>query len=64
MDKQRNALLEAMSRHGSAICADLSPLPSEERSSEALELLDSFAMDIMKFVEPTDSKVSSRLTAS
>ncbi|XP_068214350.1 tripeptidyl-peptidase 2 [Palaemon carinicauda] len=59
MDKQRNTLLEALSRQGSAMCSDFLQLPVNERPQETLELLDSIATDILKFVEATDSKVNS-----
>ncbi|KAK7068270.1 hypothetical protein SK128_013039 [Halocaridina rubra] len=58
MDKQRNTLLEALSRQGSAMCADVLQLPANERPQDTLEQLDSIAVDIMKFVEPSDSKVN------
>ncbi|XP_045597102.1 tripeptidyl-peptidase 2 isoform X2 [Procambarus clarkii] len=58
MDKQRNTLLEALSRQGSALCADILALPAAERTQEAIEQVDSIAVDIMKFVEPSDSKVN------
>ncbi|XP_042212595.1 tripeptidyl-peptidase 2-like isoform X1 [Homarus americanus] len=58
MDKQRNTLLEAFSRQGSALCADILALPATERTPEAIEQVDNLAVDIMKFVEPSDSKVN------
>ncbi|XP_045114338.1 tripeptidyl-peptidase 2-like isoform X1 [Portunus trituberculatus] len=58
MDKQRNTLLEALSRQGSAICADVLSASPSEAAPDVLEQLDTIASDIMKFVEPTDSKVS------
>ncbi|XP_071534647.1 tripeptidyl-peptidase 2 isoform X2 [Panulirus ornatus] len=58
MDKQRNTLLEALSRQGSAYCADILALPVSELTQEDLEQVDSIAVDIMKFVEPSDSKVN------
>jgi len=58
MDKQRNILLESLSRQGTALCADLLTIPTAERSQEAIETVDQVAMDILKFVEPTDSKVN------
>ncbi|KAK8383063.1 hypothetical protein O3P69_011526 [Scylla paramamosain] len=58
MDKQRNTLLEALSRQGSAICADVLSASPSEPAPDVLEQLDTIASDIMKFVEPTDSKVS------
>lgn len=57
MDKQRNTLLEALSRQGSALCADILALPVSERIQEVMEQVDNIAVDIMKFVEPSDSKV-------
>lgn len=57
MDKQRNTLLEALSRQGSALCAEVLAAGVAEPSQETLEQLDSIAADIMKFVEPADSKV-------
>ncbi|XP_042890415.1 tripeptidyl-peptidase 2-like isoform X3 [Penaeus japonicus] len=57
MDKQRNTLLEAHCRHGSALCADLIPLQPSERPQESTEQLDAIAVEILKFVEPSDSKV-------
>ena len=57
MDKQRNTLLEALSRQGSAICADVLSASPSEAAPDVLEQLDTIAADIMKFVEPTDSKV-------
>lgn len=57
MDKQRNTLLEALSRQGLALCAEVLALAPAEPSQETLEQLDSIATDILKFVEPTDSKV-------
>lgn len=57
MDKQRNTLLEALSRQGLALCAEVHAAAPAEPSQETLEQLDSIAADIMKFVEPTDSKV-------
>ncbi|KAK8720628.1 hypothetical protein OTU49_013196 [Cherax quadricarinatus] len=58
MDKQRNTLLEALSRQGSALCADILALPAAERTQEAIDQVDAIAVDAMKFVEPSDSKVN------
>ncbi|CAL4069880.1 unnamed protein product [Meganyctiphanes norvegica] len=58
MDKQRNILLEALSRQGTALGSDLLTIAAAERSQEAYEQVDQIAMDILKFVEPTDSKVN------
>ncbi|KAK4306052.1 hypothetical protein Pmani_022096 [Petrolisthes manimaculis] len=58
MDKQRNILLEALSRQGSALCADLLALAPLEETPEAFQQVDTIATDIMKFVEPSDSKVN------
>ncbi|XP_066956231.1 tripeptidyl-peptidase 2 isoform X3 [Macrobrachium rosenbergii] len=59
MDKQRNTLLEALSRQGSAMCSDILQLPASERPQETLEQLDNIATEILKFVEASDSKVNS-----
>lgn len=64
MDKQRNTLLEALSRQGLALCAEVHAAAPAEPSQETLEQLDSIAADIMKFVEPTDSKVCCLLPSS
>ncbi|KAG0716947.1 Tripeptidyl-peptidase 2 [Chionoecetes opilio] len=58
MDKQRNGLLEALSRQGSAVCADVLAASPPEAAPDVLEQLDTIAAEIMKFVDPTDSKVS------
>lgn len=57
MDKQRNILLEALSRQGSALCADLLALAPLDETPETFQQVDTIATDIMKFVEPSDSKV-------
>lgn len=54
MDKQRNNLLEALTKTGIAI-AKLATL--ENNVKEHLEELDNIYMEIIKFVDANDSKV-------
>lgn len=66
MERQKQALIEALSRKGTALCRlyfqnDLKhnlESNTDEKSAKSLEAIDNLLKDILKFAESTDSKVN------
>ncbi len=59
MEKSRSQLLEALSKKGMALCEMYHSHDTSEDAAETLEEIRNVYNEIVKFVEPSDSKVAS-----
>lgn len=57
MEKSRSQLLEALSKKGIALCEMYQSMDNSEETTETLEEIRNVYNEIVKFVEPSDSKV-------
>lgn len=58
MEKNKSYLLEALTKKGLALCEMYQTSDKSKESGSALEDIQNIFNEILKFVEPTDAKVS------